>query len=147
MTADDLLQSIAGALEGVRFKGESPYDGVIAESSYAGEPYRPRLFTRDWPYSSAQLAELLALPEDVPVEVEPFDALIAGQADVDEAACSEETLENVRRMDALWKLLRGHLYAPRAFRVGDGVTRLDCYVLGYHESGEIVGFKTSLLEK
>jgi hypothetical protein len=27
------------------------------------------------------------------------------------------------------------------------VTRLDCYVLGYHESGEIVGFKTSLLEK
>jgi hypothetical protein len=144
MTSDELVQTMAAALEGVRFVGESPDDGVISESSHAGETYRPGLFTRDWPYSSGQVAKLPGLDEDVPVESEPFSDFVNGQSSFGEHlrdASGEE------RLMELEKLLKDHLYAPRAFRIGDGVTRLDCYVLGYHESGEILGFKTSILEK
>jgi hypothetical protein len=146
MHPDELFAAIADAVRDVLFH---------SESSYPALPYRPGLVTEGWPLDSLEFAEAVGLDEERPMDSKPFGEFIDWRLDENPEFFDATEIENARRVRKLAKLLRDNLYNVRVFRLGspsgddsseDVRGTIECFAVGRHDSGEVLGFRTTIVE-
>jgi hypothetical protein len=126
MTADELFQRLGEGVAGLQFD---------SESTYGATGWRPGLNAEDLRMTSDEFAEFIGLPESAA----PFDFDHSGFSGFMGHRCEDDD-----RMTALVDLMEAHLEQLRVFRSGEAT--ITCYAYGRHESGELLGFTTTLVE-
>lgn len=139
MTADELFQGITKAVEGLKF---------YSESQSGAQAWRPGRSWNDLRIGAAEFAEIIGLDEAAgPFEwsyVGGFSGFMGHRCDDDSNFFDQARIENAHRMTALVQLMENNLEQLKVFRSGEAT--ITCIAFGRHESGELLGFTTTLVE-
>ena len=139
MTADELFQKITQAVAGLEFQ---------SESQYGAEAWRPGRRRDDLRNDPDEFAEFVGLDEDAgPFEfnhVGGFSGFMGRCCDDDPDSFDAAAIEDAHRMSALVELMEGNLEQLK--ELGAGEDAITCYGCGRHESGELMGFTTTVVE-